>query len=466
MTLRLRLTLLYTTLMGGTLLVFGSLVYGLISVVLLNQIDILLMKQAASVITVLRVNSAGQFDPQTLDNFTPDDNSLVFQVWGTDRRLQYTWPNTWQQALDAAGRQSGRAMVSSNFNHDTHLRVLTIPLLTPRGPAGTLQVGVSLSIVDATQRSLATILLLLSLISMALAALIALLTINRALAPLSTVTHIASTITKADDLSRRIPLPGSPDDEIGTLIQAFNDTLSRLENLFATQRRFVSDVSHELRTPLTVIKGEVSLMRKMGTANGGVDEESLQSIETEVDRLTRMVGNLLLLGQAESGKLPLDLKQVELDTILLEVFQQVRTLAGGKLTVQIGEIDQVIIMADRDRLKQVLLNIVSNAVQYTPANGNVILSLVKQEDQARITIADSGPGIPAADLPHIFERFFRGEKSRTRSPGSGFGLGLSIAYWIVRSHGGTIDVTSREGKGTTFVILLPMKVVQTTLIHP
>jgi len=460
MTLRLRLTLLYTTLMGGTLLVFGSLVYGLISVVLLNQIDMLLMKQAASIMNVLRVNSAGQFDAQILARFVPDDNSLVFQVWGTDRRLQYTWPNSWQQALDAAGRQSGRAVVASNINHGAHMRVLTIPLLTPRGPAGTLQVGVSLSIVDATQRSLAAILVLLSLLSMALAALIALLTINRALAPLATVTQIASTITRADDLSRRIPLAGTPDDEVGTLIQAFNETLSRLENLFGTQRRFVSDVSHELRTPLTVIKGEVSLMRKMGKTGGGVDEEALQSIEAEVDRLTRMVGNLLLLGQAESGKLPLDLKPVELDTILLEVFQQVRTLASGKLSVQIGEIEQLTLQADRDRLKQVLLNIASNAVQYTPANGLVTLSLVRQEDQARVTIADTGPGIPAADLPHIFERFFRGEKSRTRSPGSGFGLGLSIAYWIVRSHGGTIDVSSREGKGTTFIILLPLDAAQ------
>lgn len=465
MTLRLRLTLLYTSLMGGTLLLFGSLVYGLISIVLVNQLDFLIMKQASSIASVLRVNSAGQFDTKTLESLVPDDSSLVFQVWGTDRRLQYTWPHTWQQALDASARQSGRATISSNFNHELHLRVLTVPLLVPRGPAGTLQVGVSLSLVDATQNSLATILILLSLVSMALAALIALVTINRALAPLSTVTQIASTITKADDLSRRIPLSGTPDDEIGTLILAFNDTLSRLENLFATQRRFVSDVSHELRTPLTVIKGEVSLMRKMGSANGSLDEESLQSIEAEVDRLTRMVGNLLIVGQAESGKLPLDLKQVELDTILLEVFQQVRTLAGGKLTVQIGEIDQVVILADRDRLKQVILNIAANAVQYTPVNGIVTLSVVKQQDQARITIADTGRGIPKADLPHLFERFYRGEKSRTRSSGSGFGLGLSIAYWIVRSHGGTIDVSSLEGKGTTFVILLPLKGIQTALIN-
>jgi len=335
-----------------------------------------------------------------------------------------------------------------------------MPLVTPRGPSGTLQVGVSLNLLDATQRSLATVLVLLAFVSMAVAALIASFVINRALAPLATVTQIASTITKADDLSRRIPMEGMTDDEVGTLIQAFNETLSRLESLFATQRRFVSDVSHELRTPLTVIKGEVSLMRKMGKGKGEIDEESLTSIEAEVDRLTRMVGNMLLVGQAESGKLPLDLKQVELDTVLLEVFQQVRTLAGGKLTVQIGEIDQIAILADRDRLKQVLLNIASNAVQYTPANGLVTLSLVTAGDQARITIADTGPGIPSADLPHIFERFFRGEKSRTRSPGSGFGLGLSIAYWIVRSHGGTIDVSSREGSGTCFIIMLPLSTKQ------
>jgi signal transduction histidine kinase len=168
------------------------------------------------------------------------------------------------------------------------------------------------------------------------------------------------------------------------------------------------------------------------------------------------VGNLLLLAQAESGKLPLDLKPVELDTVLLEVFQQIRTLAGEKLGVQIDDIDQVVITADRDRIKQVLLNIAANAVQYTPMNGKVTLSLKVVAGQARIVIADTGPGIPADDLPHIFERFYRGEKSRTRTLNTGFGLGLSIAYWIIRSHDGMIDVTSVEGVGTSFVIRLPL----------
>jgi signal transduction histidine kinase len=212
-------------------------------------------------------------------------------------------------------------------------------------------------------------------------------------------------------------------------------------------------VSHELRTPLTVIKGNVGLLRRMGVG----DEESLGSIEAEVDRLTRLVGDLLLLAQAESGKLPLDMRPVELDTVLLEVFQQTRVLAGDRLQMRLTDIDQVQVTGDRDRLKQVLLNLVGNAIKYTPAGGQVNLSLGKTADQARLIVEDTGPGIPSQDLPYIFERFYRAEKSRTRSrEGSGFGLGLSIAYWIIRNHNGRIEVNSKEGQGTTFCVWLPL----------
>jgi two-component system, OmpR family, sensor kinase len=456
MTLRLRLTLLYTSLLGGTLLLFGALVYTLVSLALVSQTDNYLMQQADTITKSLRVNSVGQFDIQYLDELDTQQNTVFFQVWGIDRKLQYSRPRTWQEPLDPAGRHSGLSMFKTTFTMGNRLRVYSLPLITERGPSGMLQVAVSLSLLDTTQSALASVLILLAILSMILAAMIASFAINRALAPLSTMTTIAETITRADDLSRRIPIEGNRGDEIGTLVRVFNETLARLENLFATQRRFVADVSHELRTPLTVIKGEVSLMRKLG----GMDEESLSGIESEVDRLTRLVGNLLLLAQAESGKLPMDLKKVELDTVLLDVFQQVRTLAGDRINVQIDEIEQVVVTADRDRIKQVLLNIAGNAVQYTPLNGKVTLSLKVAGDQARIVIADTGPGIPAEDLPHIFERFYRGEKSRTRSINTGFGLGLSIALWIVRSHGGGIDVASREGVGTSFIIRLPIHVVE------
>jgi signal transduction histidine kinase len=260
-------------------------------------------------------------------------------------------------------------------------------------------------------------------------------------------------ITRADDLSRRIPYQGPPDDEVGQLIHAFNQTLSRLENLFHMQRRFMADVGHELRTPLTVIKGNVQIMRRMGST----DEESLSSIESEVDRLTRLVGDLLLLAQAESGKIPLDRRLVELDSMLLEVLNQMRVLTREKLQLRLGDFDQVLVCGDQDRLKQVLVNLISNAINYTPAGGEVVVGLGKANNQARMTVSDNGAGIPAEDLPHIFERFYRGEKARTRArDGKGFGLGLSIAYWIVRHHGGRIEVDSTEGKGTTFCVWLPL----------
>ena len=193
---------------------------------------------------------------------------------------------------------------------------------------------------------------------------------------------------------------------------------------------------------------------------GQVDEESISNVEGEVDRLTRLVGDLLLLAQAESGRLPMENRPVELDTIMLEVFHQMRTLAGEKLQLVIGEIDQVLVNGDRDRLKQVLVNLVGNAIHYTPAGGKVTLNLEKANNQARLTVSDTGPGIPAQDIPHIFERFYRGERSRKRTPGSqssGFGLGLSIAYWIIRNHGGAIEVNSLEGQGTTFCVWLPIQ---------
>jgi signal transduction histidine kinase len=237
---------------------------------------------------------------------------------------------------------------------------------------------------------------------------------------------------------------------VGELVVSFNQTLERLESLFTSQQRFLADVSHELRTPLTVIKGNVDLMRRMREA----DEESLNSIDQEAGRLTRLVGGLLMLAQAESGKLTLNFQPVELDLLLTEVFTETRVLAGSKVSVHLNEIDQAMVNGDRDRLKQVLLNLVANAIQYTPQGGEVFLSIKRIGDQARIIVRDTGPGIPAEDLPHIFDRFYRAEKSRTRSKTSGFGLGLSITKWIVEHHEGHIEVESKEGKGTTFVIWL------------
>jgi two-component system OmpR family sensor kinase len=452
MTLRARLSLLYTTLLGGILLVFGVALYGLVSVMLITQVDETLRQTFNDIRANTTVSTTGKTSVISFPSLELTAGVYV-QAWSREGRLQSTNLVQIQQPLDPVGLQSPRPVFRHVRLNGQHLRVLSVPLEISQRPVGTLQLATSLAIVDTTQRVLVTVLVTGSAVAMLLAGLASRISTRKALAPLEAVTETALQITRADDLSRRILYQGPPDDEVGQLIHAFNQTLSRLENLFNTQRRFIADVGHELRTPLTVIKGNVDLMRRMGCS----DDESLESIESEVDRLTRLVGDLLLLAQAESGKLPLDRRIVELDTVLLEVLHQMRVLARNRLNMRLGDIDQVLVCGDQDRLKQVLVNLVGNAIQYTPDGGEVIVGLGKVENQAKLTVSDTGPGIPAEDLPHVFERFYRGEKSRTRGrDGKGFGLGLSIAYWIVRNHGGRIEVDSKEGLGTTFCVWLPL----------
>ncbi len=453
MSLRLRLTLLYSTLVGGILLIFGAAVYILISVILLNQVDNTLAATVQDIINVTRVNSQGEVSAVNLPSLDMTANNYV-QVWGRDGKLKSASPGIAGMLvpLDPVGLDTAQPVYRYNTINGIHLRVLTVPLQIGVHRIAALQVATSLTVVDSARTNLLNVLLASAVISAAVAALGSWIVLSRSLAPLETVTETAQAINRADDLSRRIPYSGPETDEIGRLIQSFNQTLERLENLFTSQRRLLADVSHELRTPLTVIKGNVDLMRRMKE----MDDESLSSIDQEAGRLTRLVGGLLLLAQAESGKLSLDMKTVELDTLLLEVFQEMRVLAGGKVKMKMADIDQVQVKGDRDRLKQVLLNLIGNAIQYTPPGGDVITGLARIGDQVRIIVRDTGPGIPAEDLPYIFDRFYRAEKSRTRGKGTGFGLGLSIAQWIVENHGGTLEVESKEGEGTTFAIWLPV----------
>ncbi|HAD05975.1 MAG TPA: two-component sensor histidine kinase [Anaerolineaceae bacterium] len=451
MSLRLRLSITYSALVGVVLLLFGFLVFSIVSQVLLEQIDSRLSQSANQIIERLRVSANNQFDIRQLSAYQPTEN-LIFQVWDTERRLQFSRPIGLSEPLDEAGVRLGQVFYSSQSIGGVRVRVLSVPLRTNRGPVGYLQVGLSLALVEITQNTLATVLIALTITLMVVVLVTTWALTGEALAQLETVTQVATQITQADDLSRRIPVAPTAQDEVSRLIRAFNQTLERLEKLFDTQRRFLADVSHELRTPLTVIKGEVGLMR----LTNELDEESLRNIEKEVDRLTRLVGDLLLLAQAESGQLPLDLKPVEMDTILLEVMQQMQVLASGKINLRLEEIDQVIVNGDRDRLKQVILNLVSNAINYTPPGGEVRVWLSKQDGRACLKVEDTGPGIQPDDLPYIFDRFYRGDPSRKRTENSGFGLGLSIAKWIVDRHGGQIEVESQVGKGTRFTVWLPL----------
>jgi two-component system OmpR family sensor kinase len=451
--LRLRLTLLYSTLVAGILLLFGTAVYILNNVILLDQVDNSLAATAREIIAVTAVNSSGEVSAISLPSLELTANTYV-QVWGRDGRLKSSSPGISQLRLplDPAGLEAKYPAYREDRSQGIHLRVLTVPLEVGVHQVAVLQVAASLTVVDVARANLITILLASALVSAVLAALGSWLVLGRSLAPIDTIAETVAAINRADDLSRRIPYQGTPDAEIGGLIDAFNQTLERLEALFVSQRRLLADVSHELRTPLTVIKGNVDLMRRMKH----LDEESLTSIDLEAGRLGRLVGGLLLLAQAESGKLSLDLRPLELDLLMLEVYHEMRVVAGEKIHLKIANIDELQVLGDRDRLKQVLLNLVANAIQYTPSGGEVIMELTRVGAQARMVVHDTGPGIPKEDLPYIFERFYRAEKSRTRSQAAGFGLGLSISQWIVENHEGTIKVESEEGEGTTFAIWLPL----------
>lgn len=451
MSLRLRLTLLYSILMSVILFVFGATVLILVRVIMLNQVDTMLAGVVRDITQVTRVNSMGELNVISLPPLDMTSNAFV-QVWSRDGKLVSFSPSlgTIKESLDPIGLKSGDTMYEDSTLNGAHLRVLTVPLLLGDHRIGSLQVGASLSVADSTRNILLSIMTGVALVAVLFSAVVSWILLGRTLSPLSAIADTVDQINRADDLSRRIPYLGETEDEIGNMVESFNQTLERLESLFTSQQRFLADVSHELRTPLTVIKGNVDLIRHMKTA----DEESLTSIDQEAGRLTRLVGGLLMLVQAESGKLALVFKPVELDLLLTEVFTEMQVLAGNRVHVHLNDIDQVIVNGDRDRLKQVILNLTANAIQYTPQGGDVFLSLAKIGDQARLIVRDTGPGISAEDLPHIFDRFYRAEKSRTRSKTSGFGLGLSIAHWIVEHHGGQIKVESKEGKGTTFAIWL------------
>ena len=453
MSLRLRLTLLYSTLMGAILLVISAAVTFVITSLLLNQIEIKLAESEQVVIQRLQSKDLGKVEAKL--EATDISSDVYMQIWGLDGELESsfgTLKGFEHRPFDNAALREDKPAYYDVTDVGGHIRVLSVPLVQDGHRVAVLQLATKLDVVDAAKKNLTDILFIIWIVAVLFSGMAVWVTIGQTIKPLSAITESVEQINRADDLSRRIPYSGPEDDEIGNMVSSFNQTLERLEALFTSQQRLLADVSHELRTPLTVIKGNVDLMRRMKS----LDAESLTSIDQEAGRLTRLVGGLLLLAQAESGKLTLAMQKVELDLLLTEVFQEMSVLAGSKVHVHLNEIDQVYVKGDRDRLKQVFINLTANAIQYTPQGGDVYLSLEQIKEQARVIVRDTGPGIPTEDLPHIFERFYRAEKSRTRGKSTGFGLGLSIVNWIVEKHGGRIEVVSQESKGTTFAVWLPL----------
>lgn len=269
-----------------------------------------------------------------------------------------------------------------------------------------------------------------------------------ALRPIGRISRTVRSIGESKDLSRRIDFVG-PYDEVGRLAATFDSMMERIEAVFETQRRFVADASHELRTPLTAIRGNADLMR---IAPPDEREECLTTIRKEAVRMTRLVNDLLLLAEAEAGQGQIHLVPTALDDVLLDVYGSARALAEGKVELILESADQVTVNGDSDRLKQLLLNLIDNAVKFTPDGGTVSVGLVREGDTARMTVSDSGIGIAPEEQDAIFRRFYRVEAARTRR---GSGLGLSIVSWIIQEHGGRLELSSAPEKGTTFTVILP-----------
>jgi heavy metal sensor kinase len=275
---------------------------------------------------------------------------------------------------------------------------------------------------------------------------------RRALAPLDRMTERARTIN-AERLQDRLPVD-NPHDELGRLATVFNDTLGRLESSFDQMRRFTSDASHELRTPLTAIRsvGEVGLR---GKRDEPAYREIIGSMLEEAERLALLVDRLLTLSRADAGNSRLSADTVDLSELATEVTEQLEVLADEKnQSVHLEQKAKPTWVGDRVVLRQALLNLVDNAIKYSPTGAHITVRLDQQSDDAILEVSDNGPGIPAELQPRIFDRFYRVDESRSRSNG-GTGLGLSIAKWAVEANGGKLTLESRNGSGCTFRITLP-----------
>lgn len=277
---------------------------------------------------------------------------------------------------------------------------------------------------------------------------------GRAIRPVNDVAHAAQKIT-GSNLSLQIPGRGAG-DELDHLIESFNRMTSRLQDSFEQIRRFSTDVSHELRTPLTAIRGQLEVALFTAQTPEQYREAMVNALE-DVEQLSSIVRALMLLSQAESGQLVLQKKALDLGGVAEDIVDQFQIPADEKHVRLTARIEPgVVILADRTQVERLFSNLLSNAVKYTPAGGTVQVRVKRDErkDWGRIEIEDTGVGIPEENLPHIFDRFYRVRNAETNLI-QGLGLGLSFVAWIVKAHGGLIDVTSKVGSGTRFTIRLP-----------
>jgi heavy metal sensor kinase len=471
-TIRTRLTIWYSGLLLLILAVLGVSLFQILGHSLRSQAE----NSVIGLAKQIQASIEPQSDNQPVEEATEDGSQ--YEITDSDLVAEYGAPGTYIEIRDAsngillispelrgaslsgASPESPGRTLGSGF-----VETVDIPQIGPvlvysqslnevGHPQATLLVGKSTQYIEDALTQLRSLLLLLSGVAVLVSAGGAAILAQRALAPIDRITKTARRITTSD-LHQRLGLTG-PDDEVSRLGKAFDDMLERVEDGFEREKRFSADVAHELRTPLTILKGTTEVALRGRDQDPHALGDALEVVREETDRMVRLVEGLLLLGQSESGELPLSLREVPLSLLIHRTIASFSPAAEEKgIALGTDRVQEVSLAVDEDWIVQLLANLVSNAIRYTREGGHVSLGLRVESLYAVITVRDSGIGIPEEDLPHVFERFYRPDAARSRRSG-GTGLGLAIVHAIVQAHKGRIDVTSKVGEGTAFHVRLPM----------
>ncbi len=454
--LRLRLTLWYTFSLGFILLLFTSFLYLQVRRSLIDQVDAALNLAAnQALINVESLEGKLAFQPaaQNPDTIRNLHDDFIIHLLAQDGTVLDILSRDDETPV-FSGQSAG--FKTQGYSDDTW-RVYR-QAIQIGGEAGWILVAQELELVTATLDSLQRQIFWGLPLALLLAGVGGYFLASRALRPIDNITQTAQAIT-ASDLGQRIQYQG-PADEVGRLAKTFDTMLDRLQVAFVRERRFTADAAHELRTPLTALKGRVGVTLSRSRSPAAY-QETLQEMEGQVDRLIRLSSDLLFMARLGQGQYHLQLEQIALAELLGAAIDLIRPLAEAKAIALNENIpDSQSLQGDFDLLMRLFVNLLDNAVKFTPENGRVSLQVETQANDVQITVGDTGPGIAVEHLSHLFERFYRAEGDRARRPDDygpgGAGLGLAIANEITRFHGGQLLVESQPGQGTTFIVRLPM----------
>jgi heavy metal sensor kinase len=449
--LRVRLVLWTVVLEALLLVVLAGLFTFSLRNIQNREIDETLRLSAAQLNAVVDVYGDSFEIPQT-DVITLRERGISAWILTTQGEVAATVSSGEAVQLPDHLPESGH-YIDENLSSGAPVRLFRSPLTEGQQYLGEMVLAISLTPVQTVTRQALISLSIAIPIVLLLSASGGLFLAGRALSPVAAITETARQISAAD-LGQRLD-DRLPDDEIGQLARTFNAMLERLDKAFRRERQFTADASHELRTPLGMLKTQLSLARSRPRS---VEEllKMMADMEGDVDRMTHLVEQMLTLARVEQHGLD-GTGIVDLNKLLPELVGDLQERAREEqvaLELTIPSRVNLSLTGDEEQLRQVLVNLVENGLKYTPPGGRVMVTARRHWQTVIVTISNTGEGIPAEHLPHLFERFYRIDNARTRASG-GFGLGLAISRAIVQAHHGQIDVDSKPGVGTTFTITLP-----------